>query len=310
MAPIPCRITSLTSATRTVTETPATARTLASWLLALLILVPVAGAQKLRVEAFSFGDGLPGTSVFDLEQDSSGRLWILGRTGITVYDGRSFQPPPDAGLPADFIQDIELGPEGRMWALQRSLPRLFVLQGSRWRSLPPPPREPAGASGWATCLAAARLAGRATIFVGTTQEGLAAWDGEAWLRYGIENGLPSPYVTDLSVLGETVAVGTSEGLCRLRRGRLDCRLQQIDPRLAGRIFALHSSPFPDGEHRLWILGPDWMGHLEDDRLIVLADFAELGSYDPAILGALAVDPAGGVYFGSAGTLFYLDPLEG
>ena len=46
---------------------------------------------EISVLTYTVGDGLPSSHILDLEQDDTGRLWILNRLGVTLYDGRDFE---------------------------------------------------------------------------------------------------------------------------------------------------------------------------------------------------------------------------
>ena len=56
------------------------------------------------------------------------------------------------------------------------------------------------------------------VWAGTARGGLCIWDGKAWTRVGVEEGLPSERVTSLSLDpdGDTMWVGTECGVARFR----------------------------------------------------------------------------------------------
>ena len=63
-------------------------------ILAVMLCGAVPGnAQMPRIETFTIDDGLPSSVILNLAQDRSGRLWILNRLGVTVYDGREAVRP-------------------------------------------------------------------------------------------------------------------------------------------------------------------------------------------------------------------------
>ncbi|MCP4658227.1 MAG: hypothetical protein GY856_22675, partial [bacterium] len=53
----------------------------------LLLAAGDVGAQSYRIRNYSEDDGLPSSTVHDITQDHSGRMWFATRSGIAVYDG-------------------------------------------------------------------------------------------------------------------------------------------------------------------------------------------------------------------------------
>ncbi len=112
-------------------------------LLALAMLLAAAwpvAAQKPKVETFVVGDGLPNLAITDLAQDPSGRLWILSFAGVSVYGGGTFETYSSAsGLPEEELGALEIDAGGGVWTVTRwTGPRVYRLDGERWRSLPAP----------------------------------------------------------------------------------------------------------------------------------------------------------------------------
>ncbi|MCP4658295.1 MAG: hypothetical protein GY856_23015 [bacterium] len=262
------------------------------------------------METFSIADGLPSDLILDLAQDGAGRLWIATRSGVAVYDGRELRSLSRAdGLPVQVYQALAVDHRGRPWTVTRNVPRVFYQDGPTWRSLPEPFPPLSGVL--TSSLAVFDHGGGPLVAVGTTGLGLAVWDAEGWLRLGTAQGLPADYVTSLASRGEKLFVGTAAGLCELVERVPDCRIRESDPRLRGEILALHRAARASGTAaRLWILGPTWLGYLEGGRLRVAADDFAIHGFDPVLLGAISVDRAGGVYFGSPSDAYFLDPVDG
>ncbi len=274
--------------------------------LSLLLLAAFAAhAQKPRVEIFTVGDGLPSATIYDLAQDASGRIWILSRAGLTLYDGHEFYRPASVdALPGHRLAVLEVDAAGRLWTVSRSEKRVFYQEGEGWGHLPLPPLVPDGGElRWATALLVPGR-GQPLTVVGTADEGLLIWDGAVWTHAAVGDGPVSVRVTDLEVHGGKIFAGTAAGLCTLETSGVDCRLRDVDPRLSDRLFALRADP---SVRRLWILGSDWLGWLEDGRLTVAAEGLEVVAWNRGPKGDLTFDAFGGVYFGSPAVVYYFDP---
>jgi hypothetical protein len=277
-----------------------------------LLAASAAAAQQPKTTVYSAGDGLPSSIIYDLDQDPSGRLWILSRGGVSVYDGATFVTHAE-GLPSGPLGALTLDAGGRAWTVTLESRQPFVFDGGSWQPLPEPPagRRP---DDWATELAAVGDGADLRLVVGTTASGLLLWDGASWHQLTAADGLPDDRVNDLALSGDRLFVATDAGPCVLSGFELDCRMRQLDPRLRRRTIAvLPAAGLTEGRGArpsLWILGAEWMGQLEGDVLTVLVRGLDLRSYDVSIFGDLAVDEAGGIFFGSPSELYHLGPERG
>lgn len=262
---------------------------------------PSAGAlPEFPVETFDVGDGLPSAILYDLAFDPTGRLFILGRGGISVYDGQAFGTyGPEQGLPEGAMGALALDAQGRPWVSKLEHPALFFLRDGLWRPLPPPLPQP-GNEQWVTALL---VENEDSLLVGTAGKGLWLKEGRSWRLLNLEDGLPSLHIHSLAKWGDVVVVGTAEGLCRLVDQEIDCRPRDRDPRLAGPIFATR----PTVEGQLLVLTDRDLLRISKTATDVLASGFSLSSVSSASFGAIGVDPAGGLYFGSSRELRYLAP---
>lgn len=280
---------------------------LAAGILVLAASLPApAGAERPNVETLSPGSGLPSPTLFDLAQDASGRIWIASRAGVTVYDGRSFQTySTTEGLANRGYEELEIDATGRIWTVTKSRIQVFYRDRSAWVGLPRSPHSGLDFN-WATSLAVIPEDSGILVAVGTTLTGLEIWDGESWSRFTVDEGLPSNHVTSLAWRENRLTVGTRSGMCAVAARQLDCRLAELDPRLGEGVLALLADPHGQG---LWILGSTWLGRLEDGRLtVVTEDFKPIYA-TPSMKGAIAIDRAGGVFFGSPAQVYFLESGE-
>lgn len=253
----------------------------------------------LPITTYSVGDGLPSALVYQLAQDSSGRIWILNRESIVSFDGAAFEPQGiEQGLVATQSGGLTIDDRGR--AVVAALDgRIFRNEGGVWQ-----PRAPAiGPTfpGLVLSLAQAVQHGRDTFLVNTTR-GLWWWDGGSWSRKDRPEDELSRGLTSVARLGEEFFVGTRSGLCRLRE-TLDCKWSN-DPRLREPILAVNPAVV-DGEPRLLLLSRRWLGVLKDDRVSPSRPFpadlaVEVDPRDPprSESAAINIDPTGAVFFGT------------
>ncbi|MEM7352257.1 MAG: ATP-binding protein [Acidobacteriota bacterium] len=281
-----------------------------AWVLWTAALGGAALAQKPRVETFTVEHGLPSAVISDLAQDAAGRLWILNRAGVTVYDGRTFRTYSSAdGLPKGELKALEIDAQGRVWTVTRSPVRVFYLEGQAWQQLPEPTpsgEEPYTVDNLAVASGSVAADGAgAVVAVATARRGVLIWADQAWMRQSRSDVEGPEKVYALTALDDRFALGTESGLCWLRDGAYDCTVRDLDPRLSEPIYAAHS---PTGAaERLWLLGASWLGVLENGRLQIATGGSDLPVSFSSRVGSIGMDRQGGVYFGWPAVAFFLDP---
>ena len=318
---------------------PPTARLHPFWpalcclLLCFSVLPSVASPSDL-----SFGnpeDGLSDSHPLAIDQGMDGRLWLLDRVAVRVFDGtRSITYNSSHGLALTRVGDLTVDSEGHPWVASGwGEPTVFELRGESWHPLPRIPAD----HFFDTALYLAVLCrdGRRLIVMATGTDGLWLWRYEPGSPASISEpfrpagSLPSQNITALSEFDDRIAVGTGQGLCLLSfDGELDCGTPRVDARLGAPIHALAATGPGGGEaRRLWIWGsppgepaarrgepaPSWIGFLQDDTLTVHFGEADLPEVvlDPKSVAVsqnlLQPDSGGGLYFGNARTLRYVSP---
>lgn len=268
-----------------------------------------ATAQRLQTRTYTVDDGLPNASVLDIEQDTNGKLWILHRLGVSVFDGENYETHTTAnGLPAGSFGALDIDNLGRVWLSHlEGDSQLSYLDETGWKSTP----RSIGTGRELFSLAALVNEGKTRVATASL-EGLWLWDGEKWHAWTAGNGPLDDYrVRHLVDWDNRIAVATMQGLCFIEDKTLDCSPRQRDPRLAQHISALDSAPVRgDGPDRLWLLTTDWVGYLDEDSDLQIVAEPGLPHVSALLPGSLAVHPSGDLYMGSLSTVRLLDPQNG
>jgi signal transduction histidine kinase/ligand-binding sensor domain-containing protein len=273
-------------------------------LLAVTLMWPAAArAQRPQITRLTVGDGLPSAAVTALAQDRSGRLILVNRGRVVVYDGRSFEPAgqgPDT--PTFPVAALATDRRGQVWAAMRNWPALFRWNEGQWQALPAP-EAPGGPPWIATALT---LTASGDAVVGTRSHGLFVGQGTHWSQLGAAAGAAVGEVTALARFGDEVAVGTSAGLCRLAASRIDCEWREKDERLAEPILALADVGGKDGSG-VAVLTPSRVGILGSGGFTVRADRLDLSLAPAPVMAAVGMDRGERLYYGTPRSLFVLGP---
>ncbi|RLD15623.1 hypothetical protein DRI50_03895, partial [candidate division KSB1 bacterium] len=84
------------------------------------VFVSAVCAQEYYARHYSVYDGLPSPEVYDVTQDSLGRIWFVtrGRLSLITYDGFKWRKI-DTGLPRGhgIFNCISTDKRGNIWAL-------------------------------------------------------------------------------------------------------------------------------------------------------------------------------------------------
>ncbi len=149
---------------------------------------------------------------------------------------------------------------------------------------------------------ALRADGRGSLWIGTT-DGLSRYDGERFVAFGTEAGLPGPRILEVALAGGRLFVATGRGLAVLDAEHTGHRPFVPVPGPPGTVGAFEALA-ADRQDRLWAGGADGLavfGPGGDARRV------ELGSGPGAYVQALACGPDGTVWAGTRGGLARLAP---
>lgn len=261
-------------------------------------------AQRYHVRSYTESEGLPSSTVNDVLQDPSGRMWFASRGGVTAYDGVEWTTYPLS--PPDHF-GLDLDESGALWAVTSLVPYgVSRFEDGVWTALPRQgigdPYRPIIA------FAATREGDRVLVAVASELPALDLWDGSRWRRIDPGNGLPG-VVSSLAGHRGRLFAGTEKGLAELRGGGLDTRLfdTAVRPRVtSAAIQGLAIEEIPGKPVRLWMLSSDWLGYLEEERFTLFS--TDVALPPRAVTDPLRLEPdrRGGIFYGNERGLIHLD----
>ena len=98
------------------------------------VLLSNINAQEYFFKEYNESDGLPSGNVFDIAQDTLGRMWFATRNGIVSYDGAQWNSFDDEHIFDQLIfVKVKLDNDGTIWTVNESRTNsLFYYKNEEW----------------------------------------------------------------------------------------------------------------------------------------------------------------------------------
>ncbi|MBD3166097.1 PAS domain S-box protein, partial [bacterium] len=252
-------------------------------------------------------DGLPSGFTYDLQQDTVGRMWCIGRGGVSVYDGEEWERIGLEPIEPLFANNyLERDPDGRIWLLKDFI-RLYRLEDDVCELVaqhPVPVMDYVKKRGY-------RIVpdkGGMTHAIAMGSAGLLLYTDRSWREIeAAELGGDRAY--DLDISGDTLFVATGSGIKLYRQGKLfdpDPKLRNLLP---DRVEAIEITRGTAGEHTVWTASSGGMGRIQGGRYesIELPGPGFVASDVHSIL--IHSDGHGGVFAGTASSFYHVSEDE-
>jgi len=265
----------------------------------IIILVIVSGisaiGQHYPVRTYTEADGLASSMIFDIEQDSSGIIWIARRSGISSYDGINFKNyNVNDGLKPISYSFLRLDSKNKLWAVAESGQLVIsVFTGKHWKTITCDIRQTSGFYNSYTAFDVFYENNEPVVLVGSDKEGLFKYQNSQWKQFKTSNGLPGTIVNGIIQFDGKELVETNKGLAVFKNNTFDTKIREVSEYLSKNILAVAV----DG-NCLWILGENWLGSLCDEKFTLYTNDFILPLDRNGRQCFLQCDRMGKVYFGN------------
>jgi signal transduction histidine kinase len=245
------------------------------------------------VDVLTAADGLSNDYTDALFEDREGSLWVgTELDGVNqLRDGAITTYSKAEGLPAETVWSVMDDGRGTVWIGTEK--GLALLRHGRLTPL----ESPVPSQTICTILQAPD----GTIWIGTYDQGLFGLHDGRWSHFTRREGLPNDEVTALEVDGNTLWIGTADGLARMSGGRMTTLPRDGFP--STYITLLHR----DQRRRMW--AGTWKGlALLDDRGIATQKFGgKTLPQDPAY--CMHEDRDGAIWTGTPSGLLHISATD-
>lgn len=275
--------------------------TAAVFLLIIFLNTSHSYAQTLNIKNYTSADGIPEQMIFDVLQDDSGVMWFATIRGIYTYDGYEWKKQgEEAGVPAVQYEKLFKDELNNIWALPFDLTYpLYCFDGQNWY----PIDMNAGGFVNPSSIYIKNEGDKRKIIITTFRKGILLNEGNNWRWLKKSDGLLNDLVLQIQEFNNKIYFLTSEGICVLEGDSVQpINLLNALPGIAYTAFVQNS----EGIERMWLLGREWLGYIENDQLYLINVKINIPSATPVELYYLVVEDKSRVFFGNRSAAFILD----
>lgn len=160
-------------------------------------------AQSVALRLFSKSDGLAGTQVTGIVEDSTGHIWIATSGGVSRYDGHTFTNyTTKDGLPVDGCWSIFIAKDGTIWVgtaagLCRSQPGGAAGAPPSFVTVALPTTQEGGY--WVSSIV---QDSKGDLWFATREAGAFRYDGHSFQWFMTKDGLPDNELAGMLVDGK------------------------------------------------------------------------------------------------------------
>lgn len=270
-------------------------------------------AQQWMTRHYNEHDGLGNSRVYDIAQDTYGRMWFATWGGISCYDGVSWKNFDGwDGLSSSRIEKVREDNQGRLWAAANAARtrgiHVAVFDGKHWEPIPPY-KDDVSDYGSITALRFMYTEGdeaQTIPVIGTANKGVFYFQNREWIHLDARSGLSSSHVNGIAVLDNKCYVATDAGISIVSPGKpVDNRLNRSLHLPSSRVKGIYIQPHRP-QPRIWLYGHGWLMYFDSKgnrRLYQPLPF-EFGATEKPVL--LMPDPYGGMYIANKYEVFYYD----
>ena len=272
-----------------------------------LALALPARSQAYPAYTYEERDGLLSGEVYDIAQESTGRMWFATRAGLVSYDGQAWrlELPPAPGRP---LAHLVIDDQDRIWAATHSTEAGLMSRprAGSWCKIP----SPEGESRQILELETAREGdARGVLVVAHDQVLYEYWPG-GWRAIELPEQVTT--VLDCERRGEHVFLATNSGLW----ARTAATWRHVDLALPDDFICCLAEVGEREVDPIWLVGRGWLGLLRGEHFsLVLEDhnaFSKVLALNRARAGVFPAvsDGGAGVWFGQHNRLAHFDGSSG
>lgn len=279
-------------------------------LVAALTVAHSVFSQELLVTTYSVDDGLPSPAVEALAEDDRGQILAAARTGISVYDGWSWNLDTPSDIPGVPASALTRDAAGGVWGYFPTVGVIAVRRQGQWithAAIPSAQRMPLGTTVFAAVVGDG---GEWWAAIGQPRGGLVVGRESVWVRLGAADGFEDEGVRSLIRCQSQVIAATERRILVLSDAGIDAAATAAIPPPPDTPLAVAiPADASDGHHTpdLWLLTRTAVWRLAASGWAPIVEFSPL-PHDAELRSVLLPRPDRDLLFG-VGDVVYLTDLQ-
>lgn len=230
-------------------------------------------SQTYFIRNYSIENGLPTSFINDVTQDLKGRMWFATPSGISVYDGLNWENySSKSGLPNTPFKRIFTDEKGIVWCLPSYMCESIVyFSNDSLKTIPLPEKRKEDSNLNTTSFAVFYENSKPVICIGTFS-GMYLFKNDKWDKFTVNDGLLDEYIYSIKEYKNKFFIVSKGGLSIYNGNNFDNSINNLIPGKYLNIFSVAlEKGTENSEGKLWLLGKEWIGYIENNQFKILND---------------------------------------
>ena len=261
---------------------------------------------------YSTENGLPSRVVMDITQDNSGRMWFATSLGVSVYDGFEWNNFDLSEVSYNKgYRKIKIDSKGILWAVPQLIYDSVVFyNNNKWGTIPPP-------SGYleinkeVTSFDLYYDNDNPVLCIGT-YVGIYIYSDKKWSYITEKDGLKDDFIYSIDAFDKKFYISTPKGITIYSEGKADNSLEKIISSQFEAVLKItvEKTGTTDSGERMWILGYNKLGYIENNKLKILTSSFQLPKFIGLDYYSLVPDKRGNIYFSNIYARYFAEKNTG
>ena len=280
------------------------------FILSLFFLSEILVAQSFITKTYTVNDGLPDNQVYDVVQDSSGKMWFATHSGVCSYDGEQWEIVGEKEKlnNYEYIR-LKIDERGNLWALPNlTKDPLIVIHPNGKISIFQIGKDRTNYSSENSSFDIIYSKDKLKVIICSRNTNIFTFFENKWRIDKVEENGQQDFIYDVSLINENqFLVASKAGLFLFDWDKK--RNNYIRRKILNEsIFVIKKDIGNNTTEKIWLLGENFIGSFENNSFHLISKMVHLSVGGNRDYYFLVFDRDGGIYYGN-GIISYFVNLD-